>query len=99
MDSEGRLQLAKLSSVNYRSWSMTIKLVLASKDLVGYIESSLNDLIEAKTRELTSMAATPEVVVATTEGSGDNATSPALSATSAPSTEIQKAIVTATDLV
>ncbi len=49
MDSEGRLQLAKLSSTNYRSWSMTLKLILASKDLAGYIESSLSDLIDVKT--------------------------------------------------
>jgi gag-polypeptide of LTR copia-type len=50
MDSEGlKLQLAKLSSTNYRSWSTIIKLVLASNDLVGYIESSFNDLIDAKT--------------------------------------------------
>ncbi len=52
------------------------------------------------------MSATPEVIVTTTEGSGDNATSPDSSATSsatpappAMSPEIQKVIITATDLL
>ncbi len=55
IDSKGRLQLAKLSSTNYWSWCMTVKLILASKDLVTYIESNLNDLIDAKVQDLTPM--------------------------------------------
>jgi hypothetical protein len=104
MDSEGlKLQLAKLSSANYRSWSTTIKLVLASKDLGAYIESSLDDLIDAKTRELTPSSTTPEVVVTTIEATGDDATTPSASSTTtapkATDTGITKAIVTATDLL
>jgi hypothetical protein len=48
MDSEGRLQFSKLSSVNYRQWSFTIKAVLASKDLIQYINNKVNDLIDDK---------------------------------------------------
>ena len=59
MDSESiKLQFAKLSSTNYRSWSTTIKLVLASKDLVRYIKTSLDNLIDEKTWELTPMSST-----------------------------------------
>jgi len=96
------LQLAKLSSTNYWSWSTTIKLVLASNDLVRYIESSFNDLINAKTQELSPSSATPEVVVTTIEATGNNATSPsALSTSPAPtamSPDVQKATVTATNV-
>jgi len=53
MDSEGRLQFPKLSSVNYRSWSFTIKAVLASKDLIQYINTRVDDLISSKAIELT----------------------------------------------
>ena len=49
MDSEGRLQFSKLSSVNYRQWSFTIKAVLASKDLIQYINTKVDDLIDNKT--------------------------------------------------
>ena len=59
MDSESKMQFAKLSSTNYRTWSTTMKLVLASKDLAGYIKSNVNDLIDAKTRELTPSSSTP----------------------------------------
>lgn len=85
MDSEDfKLQLAKLSSTNYRFWSTTIKLVLASNDLVRYIESSFNDLIDGKTQELSPSSATPEVVVTTIEATGNKATSPSALSTSLP---------------
>jgi hypothetical protein len=104
MDSKGlKLQLAKLSSTNYRSWSTTIKLVLASNDLVTYIELSFNDLIDAKTQELSPSSATPEVVVTAIEATGNNATSrSALITSSAPTAmypDVQKAIVTVTDVL
>jgi hypothetical protein len=51
MDSEGRLQFSKLSSVNYRQWSFTIKAVLASKDLIQYINNKVDDLIDDKAHD------------------------------------------------
>jgi len=48
MDSEGRLQLPKLTSVNYRPWSFTIKAVLAGKDLSQHIDKDVDDLINAR---------------------------------------------------
>jgi len=59
MDSEGRLQFPKLSSVNYRSWSFTIKAVLASKDLIQYINTRVNNLISSKAIKLTPSPETP----------------------------------------
>jgi hypothetical protein len=59
MDSEGRLQFAKLSSVNYRSWSFTIRAVLASKDLAQYIDKKVEDLVDAKARELSAVTPSP----------------------------------------
>jgi hypothetical protein len=58
MDSEGRLQFSKLSSVNYRQWSFTIKAVLASKDLIQYINSKVDDLID-KVHDGESTGTTP----------------------------------------
>ena len=52
MDSERRLQFLKLSGLNYRSWSFTIRAVLASKDLVQYIDNRVEDLVVDKAREL-----------------------------------------------
>ena len=99
MDSESmKLEFPKLLSTNYRSWSTTIKLVLASKDLVGYIELDLSDLIDAKTRELTPASTTLEVVVATVEAS-DTATSPSASSTIVLSAEAKKAIDDATGVL
>jgi hypothetical protein len=93
MDSESmKLQFPVLSSKNYRSWSITMKLVLASKDLVEYIDSNLDDLIDVKTRELTLASTTPEVVVATVE---DGVTPPSPLSTSVLSVEDKKAIDTA----
>jgi hypothetical protein len=60
MDSEGRLQFSKLSSVNYRQWSFTIKAVLASKDLIQYINTKVDDLVDDKARELSESTASPE---------------------------------------
>ena len=60
MDSEGRLQFSKLSSVNYRQWSFTIKAVLASKDLIQYINTKVDDLIDDKVRELSESTPSPE---------------------------------------
>jgi hypothetical protein len=83
MDSESiKLQFPKLSSTNYRLWSTIIKLVLANKDLIGYIEKDLDYLIDAKTWELTPT--TPEVVVTAIEAS-DTATSPSASSTTTTS--------------
>ena len=60
MDSEGRLQFSKLSSVNYRQWSFTIKAVLASKDLIQYINTKVDDLVNDKARELSELTPSPE---------------------------------------
>ena len=60
MDSEGRLQFSKLSSVNYRQWSFTIKAVLASKDLIQYINTKVDDLVDDKARELSESTPSPE---------------------------------------
>jgi hypothetical protein len=67
MDSGGRLQFPKLSSVNYRSWSFTIKAVLASKDLIQYINTKVDDLVDDKARELSELTPSPEPAQ-TTEG-------------------------------
>jgi hypothetical protein len=74
MDSEGRLQFPKLSSVNYRSWSFTIRAVLASKDLVQYIDSKVDDLVDARAIELSAVTPSP---APSTE---DDATTPPSSA-------------------
>jgi hypothetical protein len=55
MDSEGRLQFSKLLSVNYQQWSFTIKAVLASKDLIQYINTKVDDLVNDKARELSEL--------------------------------------------
>jgi hypothetical protein len=52
MNSGGRLQFPKLSSVNYRQWSFTVKAVLASKDLIQYINTKVDNIIDNKTQEL-----------------------------------------------
>jgi gag-polypeptide of LTR copia-type len=62
MDSEGRLQLPKLTSVNYRSWSFTIKAVLAGKDLSQHIDKDVDDLIDARARELSELTPSPPPV-------------------------------------
>jgi hypothetical protein len=76
MDSDGRLQFPKLSSVNYRSWGFTIRAVLASKDLVQYIDSKVEDLVDARARELSVVTPSP----APTQSTVGNGTTPSASA-------------------
>jgi hypothetical protein len=76
MDSEGRLQFPKLSSVNYRSWSFTIRAVLASKDLIQYIDNRVVDLIDSRARELLvlTLLPPPATVTQTVKAPNDGTT-------------------------
>lgn len=85
MDSDGRLQFPKLSSVNYRSWSFTIRAVLASKDLAQYIDKKVEDLVDAKARELS--AVTPSPAPSTQDGTTPSAAADVTAAAIAKATK------------
>lgn len=76
MDSESKVQVPKLSSTNYRSWSGMMRLVLAGKRLVKYIDTDVKDLIEEKTRKLTesTIKASPPPDETPKEGSSTSST-------------------------
>jgi gag-polypeptide of LTR copia-type len=60
--------------VNYRSWSFTTRAVLASKDLIQHVDNKVEDLIEAKARELSVI--TPSPAPALVQSTKDDGTSP-----------------------
>ena len=89
MDSEGRLQFSKLLSVNYQQQSFTIKAVLASKDLIQYINNKVNDLVDDKAQELLKL--TPSL-----EPAQDSEDASALLASTTTNVDVAAAVAKAT---